>query len=228
MARAVEPDADSPAIVDSAFEAPAVEERVAPGLLDAPARDGGIPLTSVEPGTEGRWSFGDSPAPEPAVEAAVPLTPLEDPAPEPSHLLTPPALEVTTFGDAGGAEEPVAEAEPAPLADAFAALLAAEQGEPTTEVQPPPAQGHVSDVDDATVDRIAERVLGKLGDRLPGAGASGVAEPAISDEFVDRITRSVVEKMGDQAVRETVADVVLTVADRLVREEIERLKSEAP
>ena len=49
--------------------------------------------------------------------------------------------------------------------------------------------------------------------------------PAGEDELVDRIARRVVEQLGDRAVRELAADVVSRTAERLVREEIERIKT---
>jgi CheY-like chemotaxis protein len=74
---------------------------------------------------------------------------------------------------------------PPTLAEAFAALLAAEQG----RVQPPPT----------------------------------VNESALRDDVVEEVTRRVVERMTDQVAR----DVALGVAERVVREEIERIKSQA-
>jgi CheY-like chemotaxis protein len=46
----------------------------------------------------------------------------------------------------------------------------------------------------------------------------------ISDELVDRIAARVLERMSNQALRETVIDLVSSTAERLVREEIERIK----
>jgi hypothetical protein len=68
------------------------------------------------------------------------------------------------------------------LADAFGALLAAEQAQPVPAVQ---------------------------------------SRAAVTDEMIEDIVRRVVNRMGDQAVRATVVDV----AERLVREEIQRIKS---
>jgi hypothetical protein len=70
------------------------------------------------------------------------------------------------------------------LAEAFAALLAAEQGQAVA----------------------------------PSAAA---AAPADRNDMVEDIVRRVIERMGDKAVQQTVLDV----AERLVREEIERIKS---
>ena len=53
---------------------------------------------------------------------------------------------------------------------------------------------------------------------------SSLATRSVSDETVDEIVRRVIARMGEQAVRDTVVDV----AERLVREEIDRIKSSAP
>jgi CheY-like chemotaxis protein len=71
---------------------------------------------------------------------------------------------------------------PPTLAEAFAALLAAEQG----KVAPPPP----------------------------------VNEQALRDDVIEQVTRRVIERISAQAVR----DVVVDVAERLVREEITRIK----
>ncbi len=92
---------------------------------------------------------------------------------------------------------PVAQSQPAPaafppLADAFAALLEAEQKSPAALAAPV----------------------------WPAA-----APPAIApSDLVDQVTRRVLEQMSDRTVRETVADMVSQIAERLVREEIERIK----
>jgi predicted transcriptional regulator len=45
----------------------------------------------------------------------------------------------------------------------------------------------------------------------------------LPDDLVDQVTRRVLDRIGDGVVR----DVVLDVAERLVREEIERIKAKA-
>jgi len=47
-------------------------------------------------------------------------------------------------------------------------------------------------------------------------------------ELVDRVARRVIEQMGDRAVRELAADIVSRTAERLVREEIDRIKAADP
>jgi len=80
-----------------------------------------------------------------------------------------------------------------PLADAFAALLAAEQGAPNPVPAWPPV-------------RVVE-------------------VPVVSDDLVEQVTRRVLDRLSDRVVRETVADLVSTIAERLIREEIERIKA---
>ena len=77
------------------------------------------------------------------------------------------------------------------LGEAFAALLAAERGQPFA----------------------------------PAAGAAArAAAPTLPDEAVEAIVRRVVGEMAGQTVRDTVLDV----AERLVREEIARIKAAHP
>ena len=113
------------------------------------------------------------PASAPALPASVPAPPASVPAP-PASVPAPPA----------SVPAPPASAPPT-LAEAFAALLAAEQG----KVSPPPPAN----------------------------------EAALRDDVVEEVTRRVVERMTDKAAR----DVALDVAERVVREEIERIKSQA-
>jgi CheY-like chemotaxis protein len=79
-----------------------------------------------------------------------------------------------------------------PLADAFAALLAAEQG--------------------AAVPSIA-------------LASSQSPSPRLTDEAIDDLTRRVMDRLAAQVPPQTVIDIVSSVAERLVREEIERIKS---
>jgi hypothetical protein len=85
------------------------------------------------------------------------------------------------------------------LAEAFAALVAATPSD-TNGLQP----------------RVATPFPSTLTAFSPDA--------QISDELVDRIAARVLERMSDQVLRETVIDLVSSTAERLVREEIERIK----
>lgn len=80
------------------------------------------------------------------------------------------------------------------LADAFAAILAAEQRE-----------------SGAGVDVVWP--------------AASPAAPAITDAFVDEIVGRVLARLSDHLVHDAVANTVSPIAERLVREEIERIKA---
>jgi CheY-like chemotaxis protein len=56
---------------------------------------------------------------------------------------------------------------------------------------------------------------------------SVAAEPVVTDALVDEVTRRVVERLGTGAVRDLVADVVAEVSERLIREEITRIRNKA-
>jgi hypothetical protein len=62
---------------------------------------------------------------------------------------------------------------------------------------------------------------------LPGglAAFGPSAPPPIDvDALADQIARKVLEQLSDRIVRETVAEIVDATTERLVREEIERIR----
>ena len=85
------------------------------------------------------------------------------------------------------------------IAEAFAALLALEDGRPGArpvrlaigEAHPPPA-----------------------------------AEPQMTDAVIEDIVRRVIERLGPDAVRAVVVDLVSEIAERRVNEEIERIRKQ--
>jgi CheY-like chemotaxis protein len=132
-----------------------------------PARPGGAPAGQPVPPRA-----AESPRPAPSAIAPTPI-PVSVSAPIPSP------------GTSAPAPGQSATALPS-LAEAFAALLGAEQGQAV-------------------------------------APSTSAASPADHPDMVEDIVRRVIERMGDQAVQRTVLDV----AERLVREEIERIKAKA-
>jgi uncharacterized protein YcbX len=101
----------------------------------------------------------------------------------------------------------LSQAPSANLADAFSALLAEELG----EVPPSPTWGRV--------------VIGGKEQALEAA--DGPSPLTVTDALVDEVTRRVAERLGENAVRDLVSRHVVEVAERLVREEIERIKAGA-
>jgi CheY-like chemotaxis protein len=165
--------------LDAAFS---TEGQPASGAqFDAPIAAAPAP-PSIETREEfGAWDIQTEPAgaSAPAPNAAAfsePAPPRPAPAFEPS---TPPANELPTIAPE---MSPVAQA-PA-LADAFAALLAAEQ---------------------------------KVGPSASGTGAP------LDEQAIEDIVRRVLARMSDDVVRST----VLELAERLVRDEIDRIKRQA-
>ena len=137
------------------------------------------------------------PAPPVQQASSAPPAPSVPPAPAtPPAPPAPPAKETAQSqpAHAPGRTEPAPMSVPTPsLADAFTALLAAEQ-----------------------------RVPGWSG-ATQRRGQAGT--PAIPDGLVEELTRRVLDGATDQAVRDVVADTVSQVAERLVRDEIERIKA---
>jgi CheY-like chemotaxis protein len=101
-------------------------------------------------------------------------------------------------GDAGDAAGPAAVAVAVPVPDAFAALLDAEREHGADVV-------HRGDV------RSAVTVL------LPGTAAT--------QAFIESVARRVLDHLGEPAFRDVVPQIVSATAERLIRDEIERLKN---
>lgn len=110
----------------------------------------------------------------------------------------------TAVGERGSGSVAVAQPRPGaagvPVADAFAALLEAEQQGATL----PPAP--VGEVRMSTV---------------------SFGAPAVTDALVDEVVERVVQRLGGRSIQDAVARIVSETAERLVREEIERLKAAA-
>jgi hypothetical protein len=158
------------------------------------------PMIQIEPAAEAAPMVADEPAVA-SVSIAGPderLAPIEESVPvepadaEPSArhaaiVTAPPALEFPL---------PHPPSLP-PLADAFAALLAAEQGHKLS------ADAHL----------------------WPASAPSQAPPAAVSEALIESVTRRVLERLSDTVVREAVADIASKTAERLVREEIERIKA---
>jgi CheY-like chemotaxis protein len=126
------------------------------------------PVTFATPPRSSSW-----PVPFPSIESHDPVPPRE---PQPGRAAHP-SQDVPASGS--------------PIADAFSALLAAEQGDPDA----PAVQ-------------------------LPIAHAP----TPITDAMLDDIARRIADRIGSRAVDDLVAAVVSRIAERLVREEIQRIR----
>jgi CheY-like chemotaxis protein len=105
--------------------------------------------------------------------------------------------------------------------------------EPSRPVEPPaPAPRSVPavtlTVSDA-FDTLFEAEQQVPAEHADAASPAVVALPAsvVTEPLVDLVARRVVEQLGTEALRGMVTDLVSTIAERMVREEIERLKAKA-
>jgi CheY-like chemotaxis protein len=55
--------------------------------------------------------------------------------------------------------------------------------------------------------------------------ATAPAPVAVTDDVIEQVTRRVLDRLTDRVVRDVVSEKILAVAERLVREEIDRIKS---
>ena len=143
----------------------------------------------------------DPPAARPAQGAELELAREPEPSREPEPQPAPSAAMTQPPGLPESPAPPAIEvprlAQLPPLAEAFAALLAAEQHEPL----PVTAFG------------------------WPTPPTSPPDGGAPSEELIEEIAHRVLDRLSDRVVRETVAGLVSEVAERLVREEIDRIKA---
>ncbi|HEY3162539.1 MAG TPA: response regulator [Vicinamibacterales bacterium] len=166
-------------------------------------------LAGMPPGPESAdLNFDSLPA------AAEPPKVIDMPAPPP-HVAVPPSIPPRVEGppieppDTTPTLTPAPPAPPVPshvegvagrsiIADAFSALFAAEQGEP-----------------------------GAAPPRLAGNGSPSVA---VTDAMIDDVARRVVQKLAlgsSEQLQAMVREIVSSVAERLIREEIDRIRRQA-
>jgi CheY-like chemotaxis protein len=138
------------------------------------------------------------PSPPPVVEPPSRLAGVEasPPSPSPSGASQSPSV-----------KRPQVNVPPS-IAEAFAAILAAEQTSPTSEAAP--------------AWPLFTAPSSAMGPSVPATVAPSME---ITDDFVQRVADRVLGQMSDQAVKETVSKIVSDVAERLIREEIERIKA---
>jgi CheY-like chemotaxis protein len=171
QASPIEPLAAQHPAVTSLPAAAAAHERPATAAIPEGRERPDRPVQRAVPPAPASTAPSQVTASRPASDSPIPLH-----TPAPVDRAAPPSQ---TPG--GAAQRPAALSTPS-LAEAFAALLSAEQGR---RVSP-----------------------------------SSVGSSTISDEAMEEIVRRVLARMTDQVVR----DVVIDVAERLVREEIDRIK----
>ena len=131
-------------------------------------------------------------------------------APEPPRIKVSKADELDLAGWEPATEQPSA---PAPDAPRTAPSPA-----------PPAAPAPAADVPPVSEEASLQQAFAALLDaeRTAPPSAPPAATPAVTTDFIDDIVRRVIARMGDESMRAAVLDV----AERLVREEIARIKSQ--
>ena len=144
---------------------------------------------------------------------------------------------------AAPATAPVGEASSLELAQALAEVAlppvpdvaAPPMGDPEPVVEPqPPAPDPVDAAGPSPLDLhppAAKKPTTNPFAELSAAKAEATARPAapvITDELIEQIVARVLERMTDRVVRETVTEIVSQTAERLVQDEIQRIKNETP
>jgi CheY-like chemotaxis protein len=166
------PEAPPPVDVDFGEWDIGIDRRAMPG----PSR---VERTAVAASPSASTHAGPGHAPAPVPPAASHA----EPPPAASRVELPAPAEASVLSGVIAPAAPSGRAEPPALADAFAALLAAEQTAPRAVA--------------------------------PGG--------ALSDELIEEVVRRVMQRLTDRTVRDT----VLALAEKLIREEIDRLKKGA-
>lgn len=95
-------------------------------------------------------------------------------------------------------------------------------GDALAERAPVAANATEASLDTAVAAMLAE----ERGEGAPDVGSAPRAgAPAVSDVFIEEVAHRVVQRLTDKVLREEVTARVLEVAERLISEEIERIKT---
>ena len=88
---------------------------------------------------------------------------------------------------------------------------------PETRVMPPPPDA-VEPLPDISPEKQAPGTA-------PSSGVAAAMPADAMDDLVERVVQRVLERLSDRVVRDTAAELISSIAERLVREEIGRLKA---
>jgi CheY-like chemotaxis protein len=122
--------------------------------------------------------------------------------------------------------EPVPAASPVARADTMGPTSS---DAPVVAIPPPPVSAAVSapaspNVAEGDPAPIRPRITSNPFATLSAAKAEA-ARPKINEELIEEVITRVLQRMTDNVVRQTVTDIVTQTAERLVQEEIDRIKT---
>jgi CheY-like chemotaxis protein len=180
-----------------------------------------------------------APAAPVAVAPIAPVAPIEPIAPiEPVAPVAPSVPEPVAF-TAPAATAPVAARAPdapiAHLAPAVAAFVPSDvtaastiaPGATADKSAPKPVAPEMQAASEVAPKPVTQRITTNPFATLSAAKAEAAARaaaPVITDEVIEEVVARVLQRLSDKVVRETVTEIVSATAERLVQEEIERIK----
>jgi CheY-like chemotaxis protein len=224
---------------DKPFDQPIITNaQNAPAFAADAADTAGTPIASTAPAFAADAAAATEPiapieiAPNAVIAPIAPVSPVAPhplafsppvapPAPQPAASANPvsaPRAPVAPEGVAPGAV-----VAPAPdLASAFAPDAAGTAGKPSVPVAPDSPSTPMPNTPGTT--KPAVNPFASLSAAKAEAAARPVA-PVVTEEMIEDIVSRVLQRLSDRVVRETVTDIVSQTAERLVQEEIERIRS---
>jgi len=217
---ATEARATASAIPSPASPAAAPSGTAASGLSteDFPGWD---PDLTGDPQRPSPIPFVSQPAPAPLVQEAAPSMPSTlgpDRPPQPPPAVSPAPVVVSAPRPAASAPVSIQTPSPAADRDSSAPEVPTVPAAAPPAVSPAPVSSHSVVAVPSLAEAFAALLSAEEGRRVSPATTGSAT---ISDEAMNEIVERVIARMADRVVRETVIDV----AERLVREEIDRIKS---
>ena len=166
------------------------------------AEDPTSPKSDSSEDTRRYWEHLDAKFATFSMPAASKQDPVRQPEPPPAPLPSEPEL----VSAPQRVPVPVGERQASALiAEAFGALLALEDGQPGARP-------------------VRLTFEAKSEEKSPPPAAPAI-EPAITDAMIEDVVRRVIERMAPDAIRAIVTDIVSETAERLVKEEIDRIRN---
>lgn len=183
------------------------------------------PQAAAEP-----WDLPGPAAIEPSED--LPLAPLDAPSNAPDLDIAPPKDQLDMPLDLAPPEastppEAVAPApivEPAPVAERELVVA------PPPAAPQAPAVSQLPSISDAFAALLAAEEHEARPATVPvwpvaAAPSASAAEPLDMDVLVERVTREILDRLSERVIPDAIADITLSIAERLVLEEIDRIKS---
>ena len=119
---------------------------------------------------------------------------------------------------------------PPPASDEWQELPLPAENPGADPSSPPPQAADSADVppEPSVLAETFSTLLAVERGELPASALPAPGAGEITDEMIDRLARRVAERLGESVVRDLAADIVSRTAERLVRDEIERIKCGIP